>query len=120
MNELKHDFEITEKLPKEFKDKWVKALRSGEYAQRKGCLHSNGRYCCLGVACIEAGFSTEELGDIGVIDSIIESRNEDIYNTIPEALIGDEKTNTIVNFLIKNNDNGHSFKDIANWIEKYL
>jgi hypothetical protein len=29
----------------------VKALRSGEYAQIKGCLHDDRGYCCLGVAC---------------------------------------------------------------------
>lgn len=31
--------------------KWCKALRSGIYAQDKGCLHSKSGYCCLGVAC---------------------------------------------------------------------
>ncbi len=31
--------------------KWVKALRSGKYAQGQGTLNSDGRYCCLGVLC---------------------------------------------------------------------
>lgn len=31
------------------KRKWVKALRSGEYAQCTGALYSGGAYCCLGV-----------------------------------------------------------------------
>lgn len=32
---------------------WVAALRSGEYRQGAGLLHSpdTGTYCCLGVAC---------------------------------------------------------------------
>ena len=39
-------------MNKEWKDKWVEALRSGEYKQGQGSLfeHDNGgEYCCLGV-----------------------------------------------------------------------
>ena len=32
-------------------EKWVAALRSGEYAQAKGALRAYNSYCCLGVAC---------------------------------------------------------------------
>lgn len=37
--------------PKEVRQLWVKALRSGEYKQGKSCLRTNdgGQYCCLGV-----------------------------------------------------------------------
>ena len=32
--------------------KWVDALRSGDYKQGNGCLRDhNDNYCCLGVAC---------------------------------------------------------------------
>lgn len=31
--------------------KWVEALRSGEYKQGRGRFQSNEGYCCLGVAC---------------------------------------------------------------------
>ena len=33
--------------------KWVEALRSGEYKQGVGCLYDSrhDKYCCLGVAC---------------------------------------------------------------------
>lgn len=31
-------------------ERWVSALRSGEYRQGAGCLHTeDGKYCCLGV-----------------------------------------------------------------------
>lgn len=30
---------------------WIPALRSGEYKQVKGALHTTDGYCCLGVAC---------------------------------------------------------------------
>lgn len=33
-------------------ERWVKALRSGEYEQGRGVLRDhNNRYCCLGVLC---------------------------------------------------------------------
>jgi len=37
-------------MKKEYAEKWVNALRSGEYGQCKGKLSDgNGSYCCLGV-----------------------------------------------------------------------
>lgn len=35
----------------EIKQRWVAALRSGEYEQGKGFLNSDGKFCCLGVLC---------------------------------------------------------------------
>ena len=32
-------------------ERWVKALRSGEYKQGAGALRSGDQFCCLGVAC---------------------------------------------------------------------
>lgn len=32
-------------------EKWVSALRSGEYSQAQGALQTKAGYCCLGVAC---------------------------------------------------------------------
>lgn len=41
-----------EKMNQEVKQKWVAALRSGEYKQGAGYLkNSKGEYCCLGVLC---------------------------------------------------------------------
>jgi hypothetical protein len=40
----------TDKQKKDF-EKWIKALRSGEYKQSKNALQSNQGFCCLGVAC---------------------------------------------------------------------
>lgn len=38
-------------MNKEVMQKWVKALRSGEFAQAKAQLENCGTYCCLGVLC---------------------------------------------------------------------
>ena len=39
------------KLKPEIKEKWLKALRSGEYAQTNGALSNEEGFCCLGVLC---------------------------------------------------------------------
>ena len=39
-------------MKQEWKDKWVAALRSGDYEQgREGLRDYKNRYCCLGVLC---------------------------------------------------------------------
>lgn len=38
-------------LRPEVREKWVSALRSGEYPQTTGRLHDEDGYCCLGVLC---------------------------------------------------------------------
>ena len=46
-------------MKKEIKDRWVQALRSGEYKQGKGVLRQGENFCCLGVLC---DITKEELG----------------------------------------------------------
>ena len=36
-------------MEKELKDRWIAALRSGEFRQGRGYLCRYGEYCCLGV-----------------------------------------------------------------------
>ena len=121
MKLLKHDFEITEKLPKEFKDKWVKALRSGDYEQGIDYLHSNNKFCCLGVSCIISGYKTTDLKIATVIKKgVHESYLDRNFRKIPKIIKGDSSKNDIVGLLTDANDNGYSFEVIANWIEKYL
>jgi hypothetical protein len=35
----------------QIKEKWIAALRSNEYKQTQGYLHTNEGFCCLGVLC---------------------------------------------------------------------
>lgn len=44
----------------ELKQRWVAALRSGEYAQTDGRLNGDGRFCCLGVLCKVMGAEFED------------------------------------------------------------
>lgn len=38
-------------ISKKNAQKWIDALRSGEYKQTQGALQNNAGYCCMGVAC---------------------------------------------------------------------
>lgn len=49
----------------EAKEKWVKALRSGNYKRGKGRLRSNMGYCCLGVLCDISGLGEWESPILG-------------------------------------------------------
>lgn len=111
---------IEKKLPKRFKDKWVKMLRSGKYSQGQYTLRSSIKigneskysYCCLGVACLAAGYRPEDIGGNCIY--------KDMYPKTPKILHF-EQNNRITNKLIEFNDSGKwSFKKIATYIEKYL
>lgn len=104
-----------QKLPKAFKTKWLKALRSGKYEQyTEGGLYSvsNNSYCCLGVAGHICGVDNSELRRYGYLTEIEN-------NKIPKLIQGD-KENPVVDKLTEFNDNGKSFKWIASYIERYL
>jgi len=43
--------QLGKEIPTRQFNKWMKALRSGEYSQTVGQLQDSKGYCCLGVAC---------------------------------------------------------------------
>lgn len=115
-------------MNKTLKEKWVVALRSGEYEQGKGYLRVGGTYCCLGVLC-----------EIGVKEGVIQrgggersryyydaenfSSSMSLTTTMREwAGLTKEEDPEVdsVNQLIRMNDNGDSFTEIADWIEREL
>lgn len=105
-----------EKLPKEFKEKWIAALRSGEYKQGKGCLDdSDGRYCCLGVACKIAYAKTLDMHEDGY-SVPMEWIPEDEEN-VPMILRGHRD---LPSTLADLNDSRRPFSEIADWIEQNL
>lgn len=102
------------KLPLDFKQKWVAALRSGEYKQGIGFLKTEQGYCCLGVACAMLGIPTEGLviqkGTVGIPEMLTGHGNSH-YN--PDF-------NPLVEKLAGLNDGGKSFNEIADYIEANL
>lgn len=122
-------------LPKDFAERWIAALRSGNYKQGKSKLctiDSNNNiptYCCLGVAGAICGIPDEEM-------NITFFRERSPLNTgffpadlaikmgYPEELLlteGQDCCGSSSNCLAKKlsilNDNDESFLEIANWIE---
>ena len=121
-------------MKKHIKEQWIKALRSGEYAQGVGYLKSgtgdNEAYCCLGVLCdlaVKAG------ADIGVyVDT-----DEEVWffdtngEVLPESVmewsglnshIGSygEGESHVTKSLAWRNDEGDSFAKIADLIEEHF
>lgn len=95
------------KLPQEFKDKWITALRSGEFEQGIHYLCKDNKYCCLGVADVIAGYSPSE-------QEYITSH----HDNVPEILRGE---NILTCELSSLNDSSRlSFNEIADYIQKNL
>lgn len=110
---------IENKLPVEFKAKWVAALRSGEYKQGRAQLYNRAldTYCCLGVACKITAPSVE----IPMAGHILHTFDE--YASIPNIIkgyISSSETENAIYKLIRMNDAGTSFEEIADWIETNL
>lgn len=117
------------KLPQEFKEKWVGGLRSGKFKQGKGYLYNNfnleDTYCCLGVACVVCGIPKDEIASIAVPES-------DYNGKLPKELTPDiDGEDAIfdkeVDKLISMNDGlepyagkSLSFDEIADYIEENL
>lgn len=91
-------------MDKTVKKKWIKALRSGKYNQGTGCLKDfeNKTFCCLGVLCDIAG---------GRIIKNMQFPSETFVKKM-QLSFKDMK------LLADMNDEGSSFKVIANYIEK--
>ncbi len=105
------------RLPKEFANKWLTALRSGEYVQGQGQLYSavHNSYCCLGVAARIAGESLKEMDGQTFITESFEGYPEELVNRNPDDLEEPRFCTTLANL----NDGGdYNFGSIADFIEQ--
>lgn len=96
-------------MKQELKDKWIAALRSGEYQQGRAQLYdeATGAFCCLGVLCKVADIAISEDGISCMVDGI-----EEGYKPLKDMI------NEDVTICWKMNDfDGASFDNIASWIE---
>lgn len=105
------------RLPKEFAEKWIDALRSGEYKQGEAELYTpkTGTFCCLGVC---ARIGGNKPSDISGFPYLTYAR---LLN-IPKELFGNS-TNKLVSKLTHMNDGAmgerkHTFPEIASWLEE--
>jgi hypothetical protein len=112
----------------EIKASWVEALRSEEYKQGANALHRNGTFCCLGVLCDlaeKAGVVTSEIVETIVYYRSVKDTQDSNGYLLPQAVrewaelssvtpsVGSEELCVL-------NDNGASFKHIADLIEEKL
>lgn len=121
---------------------WVSALRSGEYAQGQSHLHNetDNAYCCLGVLselAVKAGVIPPPvscpIGDDVVLSSFYGGYTEmpppEVYEWVgvatgelhlkqPLTLNGRHVSDLTYTKLANMNDDGESFADIADAIEK--
>lgn len=109
-------------MKKKDKDRWVKALRSGDYEQGKGHLcqfddDGNAKYCCLGVAYeVFNGEKAWVKSPDKTMDNILQTNKGYIDCYEPPGL----KDADVVEVLMDYNDGGKSFEWIASYIESYL
>jgi hypothetical protein len=114
------------RLPRAFGEKWLQALKSGEYpkgivslaSRKKGKKTFN--YCCLGVACVLEGVDPEKLRDYGAIVSN-PGEPDPFPKTIPEELRGPVSKPLIAQLTALNdNSKRDDFQDVTDWIEQYV
>ena len=92
-------------MNQEIGEKWVEALRSGEYEQGRIKLYMDGAHCCLGVLCV-------------VMERYEELKPGRGYPS--ESVLGEAEINRkAVTHLYRMNDSfGKSFSEIADHIEQ--
>lgn len=107
----------------EIKQRWLDALRSGKYNQGSRVLRSeSNKYCCLGILCElvdPAGWRPAPIPSLsGMAYQYVAG---DLHNVSMPSLTTLESVGLdaeIAEQLARWNDDGMSFADIANYIEK--
>lgn len=114
----------------ELKQRWVDALRSGDYQQGQSYLANNGSYCCLGVLCEVAEFErVKKRGYLHIIYRNSDGKESTIgmLKHLTEVVGMSKRVQAILYHMndgIEMNDfqippEGLKFPDIAAWIEKH-
>jgi hypothetical protein len=109
----------------QIKQKWVDALRSGDYQQTQRRLHDENGFCCLGVLCDLYGKEHNVEWNLANNGHNYEFQKFESY--LPSSVMkwADlEYRNPPVNdeesTLVRLNDSGSTFAQIANLIEEQL
>jgi hypothetical protein len=100
--------------------RWIAALRSGEYKQGRFTLCHDDEYCCLGVACDVFGIPYETESGVRFY-----SGNEIVLTVAVRDMLGLKDVGGKVNdedmseALFYHNDNGYTFEQIADTMERF-
>ena len=105
-------------MKKSYALKWIKALRSGKFKQTTGHLKDDLGHCCLGVLCTLTPYKNNYTKMGSNLDSSL------INETLPQAVMKETGIHDSVGglpngvCLSKLNDDGQSFEEIADIIER--
>jgi hypothetical protein len=111
----------------QIKQKWLSALRSGDYQQTQGRLRKEDKFCCLGVLCDLYGKENNVEWEIN--EDSGKYMYEKHFTVLPPSVIGwagvgvqnpninAKRTTTTLASL---NDNGYTFNEISDVIEEHL
>lgn len=118
---------------KELIEKWIEALRSGEYKQTVGKLVRNNKYCCLGVLCeiAKEQFNLKYLFDDNDEKIIGFETSREVYESSPplslQKFLGlNKRLNSSDEYIIldtlilMNDEDKKRFSTIAKYLEKEL
>lgn len=117
---------------KDIRTAWVKALRSGDYEQGTKYLRMDGKFCCLGVLCDlaeRAGIPLAVVASISNYPVVYDTHTMTLpYQVVKWSGIGlgnefgkyfDPKDEVqFSHSLARDNDDGKSFAEIADIIER--
>ena len=110
-------------MNEQVKQKWLSALRSGDYKQTQNYLYADNGFCCLGVLCDLYGkehnveWNFDEDGDY--------YRFQNNQSSLPRPVVewaGVEDCDPYIDgvTLSELNDNGSTFNKIADIIEEHF
>ena len=109
-------------LPKEFTEKWLKALRSGKYIQTSNTLINDNadEYCCLGVACKLVDIEDEYLVSYGSPYEVRDDNGEEVdFQDLPKQLMGGGTESYDIASLLMSLNDGMSVGTKKLYTDKY-
>jgi hypothetical protein len=108
----------------QIKQKWVSALRSGDYKQTQNRLHNEYGFCCLGVLCDLYRKENQLEWQHNEVDGYLYGNHRFIPPSSVVEWSGIADSNPLVNggigTLSELNDKGFTFNEIAYVIEEQL
>jgi len=95
--------------------KWINALRSGDYNQQEGTLKGPDGYCCLGVYCSIMGKEPPEASEEDLMDEVPDYDGpRELYNYCRADI-----DPYVLETGISMNDEGKTFWEIADMVERF-
>ena len=114
-------------MNQQVKEKWLSALRSGDYKQTRQYLHKEDGFCCLGVLCDLYG--KEHNVEWNLVKDEDEDRTHYMFQDHPASLpfpviegagVGSHNPSIPGTSLVGLNDSGSTFNEIADFIQEHL